>query len=56
MKYVTHPLTVLNLLIVGTVGMIQVIHTRAHHKMEIDVHSYCRNNAEWVESQTQDDY
>jgi len=37
---VFHPVTVVNLLFVGTLGMIQVIHTRAHHTLEIDVHGH----------------
>ena len=46
MKYLFHPVTVLNLLICGSLGMIQLIHTHAHYKMEVDVHAYCLNNAE----------
>ena len=48
-------MTVLNLCIVGSLGMIQVIHTHAHYKMEVDVHAYCRNNAEYQESLGQED-
>lgn len=55
LKYVTHPITVLNLCIVGSLGMIQVIHTHAHYKMEVDVHAYCRNNMEYQESLEQED-
>ena len=55
LKYVTHPITVLNLCIVGSLGMIQVIHTHAHYKMEVDVHAYCRNNMEYQESLEQGD-
>ena len=55
LKYVTHPITVLNLCIVGSLGMIQVIHTHAHYKMEVDVHAYCRNNMEYQESLDQED-
>ena len=55
LKYVTHPITVLNLCIVGSLGMIQIIHTHAHYKMEIDVHAYCRNNMEYQESLEQED-
>ena len=50
LRYLGHPLTVMNLCLVGSVGMIQVIHTRAHHKMEIDVHAYCKNNMEYQDS------
>ena len=55
LKYVTHPITVLNLCIVGSLGMIQIIHTHAHYKMEVDVHAYCRNNMEYQESLEQGD-
>ena len=55
LKYVTHPITVLNLCIVGSLGMIQIIHTHAHYKMEVDVHAYCRNNIEYQESLEQED-
>ena len=55
LKYVTHPITVLNLCIVGSLGMIQIIHTHAHYKMEVDVHAYCRNNREYQESLEQED-
>ena len=41
MKFLFHPVTLFNLIILGTLGMIQVVHTRAHHRMEIDVHAYC---------------
>ncbi len=50
MKYFTHPLTVMNLCLVGSLALIQVVHTRAHHKMEIDVHAYCKNNMEYQQS------
>jgi len=30
------------LIIVGSLGLIQIVHTRAHHRMEIDVHAYCK--------------
>jgi hypothetical protein len=35
-----HPVTVLNLLFVGTLGLIQVVHTKAHHTLETDVHGH----------------
>ncbi len=47
---ITHPLTVCNLILFGSLGLIQVVHTNAHHKMEIDVHAYCKNNMEYQES------
>tara|TARA_B100001094_G_scaffold23130_1_gene19578 strand:+ start:258 stop:461 length:204 start_codon:yes stop_codon:yes gene_type:complete len=46
MKYFLHPLTQVNFLICGTLAIIQIVHTTAHYKMDMDVHAYCRNNAE----------
>ena len=40
---ITHPLTVCNFILVGSLVLIQVVHTHAHYKMEIDVHGYCAN-------------
>lgn len=41
------------LLVVFLIGMlciIETVHTRAHQKMEIDVHAYCKQNAGYQES------
>jgi hypothetical protein len=35
-----HPVTCINLLFIGTLGVIQTIHTRAHHTLEQDVHGH----------------
>ncbi len=40
LEVITHPVTYSNLLIIGTLVMIEFIHTRAHYKMETDVHGY----------------
>ena len=40
---ITHPLTVCNLIVVGSLVFIQIVHTHAHYRMEIDVHSFCAN-------------
>ena len=40
---ITHPLTVCNLILVGSLVLIQIVHTRAHYMMKIDVHGYCAN-------------
>lgn len=37
-----HPVTQFNLLVLGFLGVIQIIHTHAHYKMEMDVHGYCK--------------
>ncbi len=50
MKYLTHPLTVMNLCLVGSLLLIQIVHTRAHHRMEMDVHAYCKQNMEYQQS------
>ena len=38
----THPVTYTNLMIVGVLIMIEFMHTRAHYKMELDVHGHCK--------------
>ena len=50
-----HPLWAGPVLLIGMMVMIQTLHTLTHWRMEIDADAYCRNNAEWVESQTNDD-
>jgi hypothetical protein len=37
---ILHPVTILNLTFVGTLGLIQVVHTKAHHTLETDVHGH----------------
>ena len=52
-----HPLWAGPVLLIGMMVVIQTMHTVTHWHMEIDADAYCRNNAEWVESQTsEDDY
>ena len=54
-----HPLWIGPVMLMFTVGMIQTLHTLTHWRMEIDADVYCKNNAEWVESNTgynDDDY
>ncbi len=53
-----HPLWAGPVLLIGMMCVIQTLHTVTHWHMEIDADAYCRNNAEWVESQTNgdDDY
>ena len=41
LEVITHPVTYTNLLIIGSLIMIQYFHTRAHYKMDVDVHGYC---------------
>jgi len=38
----THPVTYTNLMIIGVLIMIEFMHTKAHYKMEIDVHGHCK--------------
>tara|TARA_B100001057_G_C22812200_1_gene935904 strand:- start:1750 stop:1935 length:186 start_codon:yes stop_codon:yes gene_type:complete len=35
-----HPLTQINLLIVGFLLLVEIVHTKAHHSYEVDVHGY----------------
>ena len=35
-----HPVTILNLTLVGTLGLIQLVHTKAHLTLETDVHGH----------------
>ena len=52
-----HPLWAGPVLLIGMMVVIETLHTLTHWRMEIDANAYCRNNAEWVESQTtEDDY
>ena len=50
-----HPLWILPVMILGMLALIQGMHTAAHLRMQIDANAYCRNNAEWVEMNTNDD-
>lgn len=40
LEVILHPVTILNLTFVGTLGLIQVVHTKAHHTLETDVHGH----------------
>ena len=51
-----HPLWAGPVLLIGMMVMIQPLHTLTHWRMEVDADAYCRNNAEWVERNTSDDY
>ena len=42
LEVITHPVTYTNLLIVGSLIMIEFFHTQAHYRMRIDVHGYCK--------------
>jgi len=35
-----HPVTQINLMLVGFLILIQIVHTRAHHSYEVDVHGW----------------
>jgi hypothetical protein len=54
LKILFHPVTTFNLLIVGSLGMIELIHIRAHHTLEQDVHGHVhralKNNPELARS------
>ena len=54
-----HPLWAGPVLLIGMMVIIQTLHTLTHWRMQIDADAYCRNNAEWVESNigyNDDDY
>jgi len=53
-----HPLWFGPVLLMFMTVLVQTLHTVTHWHMEIDADSYCRNNAEWVEQNTEgyDDY
>ena len=38
-------------ILLGILILIEGIHTDAHLKMEMDVHGYCKNNAEHLRNQ-----
>ena len=51
-----HPLWFGPVLLLFTAILIQTLHTLTHWHMEIDADAWCRNNAEWVESNENPDY
>ena len=51
-----HPLWIIPVMLLAMVVTIEGMHTATHWRMKIDANAYCRNNAEWVESNTNDDY
>ena len=56
---VMHPLWIIPVMLMFMVVLIETLHTVTHWRMEIDADAYCRNNAEWGESNTgynDDDY
>jgi len=56
---VMHPLWIIPVMMMLMVVMIETLHTVTHWRMEMDADAYCKNNAEWVESNTgynDDDY
>ena len=53
---VMHPLWIGPVMLIFVAVLIQALHTVTHWRMEIDADAYCRNNAEWVESNENDDY
>jgi len=51
-----HPLWFGPVLLMFMAVIIQTLHTLTHWRMEIDADAYCRNNAEWVESNENPSY
>ena len=52
---VMHPLWIGPMMLMFTFVLIQTLHTLTHWRMEIDADAYCKNNAEWVNSNANDD-
>ena len=50
-----HPLWIMPVMLLLIFSFIQGIHTTAHWRMQIDANAYCRNNAEWIEMNEQDE-
>jgi len=50
-----HPLWIMPVMIMLILAFIEGIHTAAHLHMQIDANAYCRNNAEWVEMNQEDE-
>jgi|SaaInlV_120m_DNA_3_1039746.scaffolds.fasta_scaffold00833_11 hypothetical protein len=48
MKVLSHPVTLFNLIIVGFLTVVEVVHTHAHYRIEQDVHGhvhkFCKKN------------
>ena len=53
---IMHPLWIVPVMVMMIAAMIQGLHTVTHWRMEMDADSYCKNNAEWIESNTNEDY
>jgi|TARA_B100001094_G_scaffold269845_1_gene274336 hypothetical protein len=54
LKVLFHPVTTFNLLLVGCIGFIEIVHTKVHYTLESDVHGHVRKtlrqNPELVKS------
>jgi len=54
LKALLHPVTQFNLMLVGFLVLIQLVHTHAHYTMEVDADSYvrqwCKKNQDKCES------
>ena len=50
LEIVSSQLWLLPAALLGVLITIESIHLNAHQKMEMDVHGYCKNNAEYQES------
>ena len=54
-EIVAHPLWMLPMFMLVILVLIESLHTTAHLRMKIDANAYCRNNAEWIEMNEQDE-
>ena len=54
-EVVTHPLWMMPVFVGWMLLMIEVLHTMAHLRMNMDVHGYCMQNKEHLERMEQGD-
>ena len=56
-EVIGNPLWIFPVMLLMVVAMIECLHTAAHIRMKIDADAYCRNNAEWIDmNKNNDDY
>ena len=56
-EVIGNPLWIFPVFIMVVVAMIEGLHTAAHIRMKVDADSYCRNNAEGIDmNKNNDDY
>ena len=48
-EVIGNPLWIFPVFIMVVIAMIEGFHTAAHIRMKVDADAYCRNNAEWID-------